>query len=120
MPLGPFWRSVIPDVEERSLVALILVSIGLGEPFEFQYLSGSEPGKSRQVLPVMLFTTALDDSACGVSTPNPIYLLAWCQARKAPRTFRLDRICLDASCGSSPAAPGPGAPSPMPESPGTE
>lgn len=96
--------SVIPNLEERSLVALILVSIGLGEPFEFQYFGGSEPGTSRRVLPVMLFTTELDDMVCGVGTPNPIYLLAWCQGRQAPRTFRLDRMCLDASRGSSPAA----------------
>lgn len=52
LPLIPEDFAVIPDLEERSLVALILVSIGLGEPFEFQYLGGSEPGASRRVLPV--------------------------------------------------------------------
>jgi predicted DNA-binding transcriptional regulator YafY len=94
--------SVIPNLKERSLVALILVSIGLGEPFQFQYFGGSEPGKSRRVLPVMLFTTRLDDVSCGVGTPNPIYLLGWCQTRQAARTFRLDRIRVDGSLSSGP------------------
>ena len=92
LPLIPEDFSVIPNLEERSLVALILVSIGLGEPFQFQYLGGSEPGKHRRVLPVMLFTISRDGESLGMGTPNPIYLLAWCQTRRAPRTFRLDRM----------------------------
>lgn len=92
LPLIPDDFAVIPDLEERSLVALILVSIGLGEPFQFQYLGGSEPGKHRRVLPVLLFTTSRDGEFFGMGTPNRIYLLGWCQTRQAARTFRLDRM----------------------------
>jgi hypothetical protein len=91
----------ILDLDERSLVALILVSIRLGEPFNFQYFGGSEPGKHRHVLPVLLFTTALDDMPYGAGDPNPIYLLAWCQSRHAPRTFRLDRVRVEHSLDSA-------------------
>jgi hypothetical protein len=82
----------IPDPRESELAAQILQRIRSGASFDFQYFGGSEPGKSRQVLPVLLFTTAVDDMPCGVGDPNPIYLLAWCQSRNAPRTFRLDRM----------------------------
>ena len=40
----------------------------------------------------MLFTTADADSASWEFERGPIYLLAWCQSRDAPRTFRLDRM----------------------------
>ena len=82
----------IPDPCERELATQILQRIRAGGPFSFQYFGGSEPGKTRDVLPVLLFTTALDDMPCGVGDPNPIYLLAWCQSRNAPRTPRLDWI----------------------------
>ena len=82
----------IPDSHERELVTQILQRIRSGNPLNFQYFGGSEPGKTRQVLPVLLFTTAVDDLPCGVGEPNPMYLLAWCLLRNAPRTFRLDRI----------------------------
>ena len=81
----------IADPRERELAAQILQRIGSGNSFDFQYFGDSEPGKSRQVLPVLLFTTT-DDMPCGVGHPDPIYLLAWCLSRKAPRTFRLDRM----------------------------
>ncbi len=82
----------IPDPSERELATQILQRIRSGNSFDFQYFGGSEPGKARQVLPVLLFTTSVDDMPCGVGDPNPIYLLAWCLSRYAPRTFRLDRI----------------------------
>lgn len=82
----------IPDSHERELATHILQQIRTGNSLNFQYFGGSEPGKTRQVLPVLLFTTAVDDLPCGVGDPNPIYLLAWCLLRNAPRTFRLDRI----------------------------
>ena len=80
----------IADPQERDLAALILQRIRSGSPFDFHYFGESEPGKLRRVLPVLVFTTALDDMPCGAGDPNPLYLLAWCQYRNAPRTFRLD------------------------------
>lgn len=82
----------IPDPSERELATQILQRIRSGNSFDFQYFGGSEPGKSRQVLPVLLFTIEVDDMHCGGGDPDPIYLLAWCQSRNAPRTFRLDRM----------------------------
>jgi hypothetical protein len=82
----------IADPQQRALAALILQRIRSGSPFDFHYFGGSEPGKFRSVLPVLVFTTALDDLPCGAAVPNPLYLLAWCQSRAAPRTFRLDRM----------------------------
>ncbi len=95
MPRLPLLADDLPEIadpRERVLATQVLQRIGSGNSFDFQYFGGSEPGKSRQVLPVLLFTTAVDDMPCGVGDPNPIYLLAWCQSRNAPRTFRLDRM----------------------------
>lgn len=85
----------IGDTREHALATLILHRIRSGSPFDFHYLGGSEPGKIRRVLPVLLFHTALDDMPCGAGRPNPIYLLAWCLSRSAPRNFRLDRMKVD-------------------------
>lgn len=82
----------IPDSHERKLATQILQRIRSGNSLSFQCFGGSEPGKARQILPVPLFTTAVDDMPCGVGDPNPIYLHGWCQSRNAPRNFRLDRI----------------------------
>ena len=83
----------IPDLDQRELAAQILRRMHSGTPFPFRYFGGSDPGTRRQVLPVMLFTTTADeDTASWEFELGPIYLLAWCQARDAPRTFRLDRM----------------------------
>ena len=82
----------IPAPDQRELAAQILGRMQSGTPFPFRYFGGSQPGTRRQVLPVMLFTTAADDNASWEFDLGPIYLLAWCQARDAPRTFRLDRM----------------------------
>ena len=82
----------IHDPHQRDLAAMILERIHSGKPIEFHYFGGSEPGKLRQVLPVMVFTTAADFMPSGAGDSNPLYLLAWCQIRNAPRTFRLNRM----------------------------
>lgn len=82
----------IPGPHERELANQILQRIRSGTSLNFQYFGGSEPGKTRQVLPVLLFTTVIDGLRWEMGEPNPIYLLAWCLFRNAPRTFRLDRI----------------------------
>lgn len=95
LPRLPVVSADLPQIahpQERDLAALILQRIRSGSAFDFHYFSGSEPGKLRRVLPVLVFTTALDDLPCGAGDPNQLYLLAWCQSRNAPRTFRLDRI----------------------------
>ena len=99
------------DLHQRAIAASIFHRIDDYTPFTFRYLGGSQPGRIRRVLPVQLF--GLDDSghrgSHGDSVANlpgpgdgaPIYLLAWCLSRNAPRTFRLDRM------QASPALPPP-------------
>ena len=99
------------DPRQRSIAASIFQRIDDSTPFTFRYLGGSQPGRVRRVLPVQLF--GLDDSGhccCrgdsaaalpGPATGAPIFLLAWCLSRNAPRTFRLDRM------HTSPAMPPP-------------
>ena len=89
----------IPDPDQRELATEILRRMQSGTPFPFRYFGGSDPGTRRQVLPVMLFTTVADTAADTASCQpelGPVYLLAWCQSRSAPRTFRLDRMRTDA------------------------
>ena len=72
-----------------------------GRSFAFYYLGGSTPGEIRRVLPTSLFGLDLashyqflvdDPTEFPEPADGPLYLLAWCEHRKAPRTFRLDRI----------------------------
>ena len=92
------------DAHQRLVAEGIFPRIHNGTPFTFRYLGGSQPGVLRQVLPVQLF--CLDyfsyfyprcEDPADIADPDvvPIYLLAWCLSRKAPRTFRLDRIRID-------------------------
>lgn len=67
------------DPTERQLIR----ALRLGEPVDFVYYGGSEPGERRQVHPVMLFRVA--------EYPGT-YLTGFCERRKAVRTFRVDRI----------------------------
>ena len=89
------------DPHQRALAEDIFPRIRNGTPYTFRYLGGSQPGGVRTVLPVQLFR--LDyfsyfyyrcDDPADIPDPDvvPFYLLAWCQARNAPRTFRLDRM----------------------------
>lgn len=89
------------DPHQRALAADIFPCIHNGIPYPFCYMGGSEPGLVRKVLPVQLFI--LDyfsyyyqrcDDPGEIPDPDivPIYLLAWCLTRNAPRTFRLDRM----------------------------
>ena len=89
------------DPCQRNLAAVILPRIRSGRSFAFRYLAGSSPGEIRRVLPTSLFR--LDPAShcqflvggvggIAMLTDTPLYLLAWCQTRNAPRTFRLDRI----------------------------
>ncbi len=70
------------DPTERLLIR----ALRLGEPVDFVYYGGSEPGGRRQVHPVMLFRVA--------EYPGT-YLTGFCERRKATRTFRVDRMRLD-------------------------
>jgi len=89
------------DDHQMSIAASLFQHIHNGRPFSFRYLGGSQPGLVRQVLPVQLFSLdhfsffypRCEDSA-DIPDPDvaPIYLLAWCLTRNAPRTLRLDRI----------------------------
>ncbi len=76
--------------EERFHGRLILGHIENQTDFEFRYLGGRNPGNSRRVLPILLF------SKIELSRPatdlHMIYLLAFCHTRQQTRTFRLDRI----------------------------
>jgi hypothetical protein len=92
LPVLPDDTEWIEPINDRVTSIHILICIQLAQPFTFRYHGGSEPGKTRKVLPVMLFTTALCDMPADAAHPNPIYLLAWCRLRNAPRHFRIDRI----------------------------
>ena len=59
---------------------------------EITYHGGSDPGSRRKIHPILLFRK-FEPNADAVFL-HPIYLLARCETRKAPRTFRLDRISL--------------------------
>ena len=89
------------DPHQRALAADILLCIHSGTPFTFRYLGGSGPGEIRSVFPTWLFFLDYfshyqylvdDPGEIPEAADCPIYLLAWCQSRSAPRTFRLDRI----------------------------
>jgi hypothetical protein len=87
LPRLPVVSAALPqigDPQERDLAALILQRIRSGSPVDFHYFGGSEPGKLRRVLPVLVFTTALDDLPFGEGNPNPLYLLAWCNPAMCP------------------------------------
>ncbi len=79
---------------EREQATDLMDAIGKTESLiQFIYSGGSEPENSRQVLPILLFQK-IDPENTDLQAPNisPIYLLAHCQTRNAPRTFRLDRM----------------------------
>lgn len=84
------------DCRVRNLASRILARPG-GDPLVFRYLGGSEPGRERSVLTVLLFrkfdpaVTNVDTESIEVASAT-IYLLAHCQIRGSARTFRLDRM----------------------------
>ena len=89
------------DGHQRDIAAVILPRIRAGAAFAFRYLGGSMPGEIRRVLPTSLFRLDFPSRNQGLAhdpgdipepADSPIYLLAWCLSRNAPRTFRLDRI----------------------------
>lgn len=86
---------------QLELAAEILSRIHAGTHFTFRYLGGSVPGEIRHVLPTSLFrldyfNDCMDVADDPTELPEPagcpLYLLAWCLSRNAPRTFRLDRM----------------------------
>ena len=88
------------DPHQRKLGEIILRHIGKGTPFTFRYSGGSEPGAVRTVLPTLLFSPDFcpyrmcyeDPTELPDPSEVPIYLLGWCQTRKAALNFRLDRM----------------------------
>jgi hypothetical protein len=83
-------------LRELDLVSQLLPLVNRGGPLRFTYHGGSTPGESRTVLPTMLFT--VPDDWCEVEDlwpeMDPIYLLAHCTHRNAPRIFRISRITI--------------------------
>jgi hypothetical protein len=68
------------------------------------------PGEIRRVLPTSLFRLDFPSRNQGLAhdpgdipepPDSPIYLLAWCLSRNAPRTFRLDRVLPTAISGET-------------------
>lgn len=76
---------------EFELSCSILSHIQSGKPLTFTYHGGTEPETRRRVLPTFLYATPSNIAHPELSH-EPLYLLAHCLTRKAPRTFRLDRI----------------------------
>ncbi len=78
---------------EWFLSSLALSRIASGKPIAFTYQGGSEPGTFREVLPMFLYAVPSNLTDPDLAR-EPLYLLAHCLHRKAPRTFRLDRIAI--------------------------
>ena len=72
-------------------------------PVWIRYGGGSDGGGKRQILPAVVFGLDGDDGGecC------PVYLIAWCALRQAPRLFRSDRIESARPCQGSSIAPFP-------------
>ena len=100
LPMQPLIRPAdladCRDERVRNLAETILSHPAGGVPLVFHYDGGSDPGSLRSVLPVLLFRKFDPDLPASERTAEaasrPIYLLAHCQVRRAPRTFRLDRM----------------------------
>jgi len=80
-------------LREIDLARQLLPRLRHGGPVHFSYHGGSSPGTSRTALPTMLFTVP-DEWCIEITWPemDPIYLLAHCSVRNAPRTFKLANI----------------------------
>lgn len=80
-------------LRELDLARQLLPRLRNGGPVQFSYLGGSSPGIARSVLPTLLFTIPNSDHFDTNEAPiAPIYLLAHCSNRQAPRTFKLANI----------------------------
>lgn len=98
LPRLPVLRDQLPQLGpdreiEWYLASLALSRIQSGKSIHFTYHGGSEPGTFRQVVPMFLYAVPSNLADQDLAR-EPLYLLAHCLRRKAPRTFRLDRIAL--------------------------
>lgn len=85
------------DPRIHALATIILARLNSGEELVFRYYGGSDASAIRTVHPVLLFRKCRPDAADARIEPSPqspLYLLAHCQTRNAPRTFRLDRMTM--------------------------
>lgn len=78
----------------REASAWVFEGMSVGAALSFIYEGGSEPGTRRSANPVLLFQKIDPDFPEQVLFEKPVYLFAFCQARNAPRIFRLDRMSL--------------------------
>ncbi len=97
LPMQPILRpgdlpESATDVEQRVGGILLTHLQEIKTALEITYHGGSSPGLHRRIHPILLFRKF--EPAVDSDSPLPIYLLARCETRKAPRTFRLDRISL--------------------------
>lgn len=98
LPRLPVLRDQLPQIGadreiEWYLASLALSRIGSGKSIDFTYHGGFEPGTFREVVPMFLYAVPSNLADPDLAR-EPLYLLAHCLHRKAPRTFRLDRIAL--------------------------
>ena len=94
LPMRPILDPEILPTAYQKLARQLLERMTDGQPVDFTYHGGSDPGTLRRVLPVLLFQK-LDPELPEIDAlGEPTYLLAYCQTRNAPRTFRLDHITL--------------------------
>ncbi len=88
------------DPQQCAMAEVIMRYIPGNIPLTFRYSGGTEPGAVRTVRPILLFYPDYcphrmfyeDPTELPEFNQTPFYLLAWCQSRNAPRTFRLDRM----------------------------
>jgi len=94
LPMQPLLAAADAPPACREASAWVFEGLSAGAALSFIYEGGSEPGTRRSALPVLLFQKIDPYFPEEKPADKPVYLLAFCQARNAPRIFRLDRIIL--------------------------
>jgi hypothetical protein len=92
LPMQPLLTASDVPQRFRDVASVIFAALPNGTPLTFHYQGGSTPGELRSVLALMIFQKIDPDSPHKEPADQPVYLLAFCQTRNAPRIFRLDRI----------------------------
>ncbi|MFP4352920.1 MAG: WYL domain-containing protein [Puniceicoccaceae bacterium] len=88
---------------EDPQIAALLEAAREVRPVWIRYHGGSDAGGKRRILPAVVFGLDGDDGGEGC----PVYIVAWCALRQAPRLFRSDRIESVRPCQGSSVAPFP-------------
>lgn len=92
LPMQPLLCAGEVPPSQRATAVRIFESMPCSSALSFHYQGGSDPGTRRSAIPVLLFRKISPDLDIHEPAEKPVYLLAFCQIRNAPRVFRLDRM----------------------------